>query len=56
MEATKVEIHTASVSQEFRAPRARVWAAISEPPRIARWLCDDARVDLKLDGRYDFWG
>src|SRR3989337_767929 len=56
METTQTEIHTASVSQEFRAPRARVWGAIIAPPRMARWLCDDARVDLKLGGRYDFWG
>ena len=55
-EATKVEIHTASISQEIRVPRARIWAAISEPPKMARWLCDGARVDLKTGGSYDFWG
>ncbi|HLF05597.1 MAG TPA: SRPBCC domain-containing protein [Thermoplasmata archaeon] len=55
-EATRVEIHTASVSQEIRAPRSRVWAALSEPPKMARWLCDGGRVDLKAGGAYDFWG
>ncbi|MBI4364893.1 MAG: SRPBCC domain-containing protein [Candidatus Latescibacteria bacterium] len=55
-QATKVEIHTASVAQEIRAPRGRVWGAVSEPLKMARWLCDGAHLDLRPGGRYDFWG
>ena len=55
-EATHVEIHTASVAQEIRAPRERVWRYVAEAPKMERWLGDGARVELRIGGRYDFWG
>src|SRR5262245_11463620 len=55
-EAELVGIHTASVAQEIRAPRDRGWRYVAEPPKMERWLCDGARVELRTGGRYDFWG
>jgi uncharacterized protein YndB with AHSA1/START domain len=55
-EATQAGIHTASVAQEIQASRDRLWRFVVEPQRMERWLCDTARVDLRIGGRYDFAG
>ena len=46
---------TATILLEFRnefvsAP-ARVFAALTEPDRLARWLCDDAVSEMMVGGR-----
>jgi uncharacterized protein YndB with AHSA1/START domain len=34
----------------FDAPAERVWAAITDPVILARWLCQEIEVDLRLGG------
>ncbi|HEV2448899.1 MAG TPA: SRPBCC domain-containing protein [Thermoplasmata archaeon] len=41
---------------EFAAPVEDLWAAFTEPARIARWLSAAAEVDLEEDGRYALLG
>lgn len=36
---------------EFAAPPARVFAALTRPDQLARWLCDDAESDATVGGR-----
>jgi len=39
------------------APIDRVWAALSDPHIIQQWMGDDqVQVDLKVGGRYTFFG
>lgn len=35
---------------EIRAPRERVWAAITDPGELERWFPDRAEVDLRVGG------
>ena len=35
------------------APRALVWRALTDPKELATWFGRDARVDLRIDGRYE---
>jgi uncharacterized protein YndB with AHSA1/START domain len=38
----------------FRAPREKVWAAITEAEQIARWFSPRVKVDLRPGGRLEF--
>ena len=39
---------------EAGAPAERVFAALTEPVELDRWIGEGASVDLELGGRYDF--
>jgi len=39
------------IKQMVRAPRERVFAALTEPGRLREWLCDQAWAEPHLGGR-----
>src|SRR5262245_54810827 len=47
-----------TITRRLRAPRARVWSAMTDPKEIARWFgprgsrCVRSEVDLRVGGRY----
>lgn len=44
-------------TMDLQAPRAEVWAALTEPERISRWFGDSAELDLRPGGEGVFrWG
>jgi uncharacterized protein YndB with AHSA1/START domain len=44
------------VDLEFAAPVEDLWAAWTEAPRLAQWLCAKANVTLEEGGAYElFW-
>lgn len=47
--------HVVALARTYRAPRADVWDALTEPDRLARWFLP-VSGDLVLGGRYQFEG
>lgn len=43
--------HTVQLTQTFAAPPTKLWAAITEPERLARWF-ETVEGDLEPGGRY----
>jgi len=44
-------------STNIAAPIEQVWAALTDPTAIGDWIEDDSvEVDLKVGGRYQFFG
>jgi len=45
---------TASVVVDIDAPRERVFAALTEPSQIDRWIGKGASIDLEVGGKRDY--
>jgi uncharacterized protein YndB with AHSA1/START domain/uncharacterized damage-inducible protein DinB len=42
------------LERTIKAPRERVWAALTEHGRIQEWLCDQALIEARAGGHYLF--
>ncbi|MFG0327196.1 MAG: SRPBCC domain-containing protein [Phycisphaerales bacterium JB037] len=40
----------------IRAPRARVWEALTDPGLLSIWFAEHAQVEPRVGGKFRFWG
>lgn len=40
----------------MQRPAGETWKALTEPARLRAWLCDEARIDLRVGGRFALEG
>ena len=50
----RVVVHRTFKLFEFRPED--VWAALTDPETLTAWLCNEASVDLRVGGDFEFRG